>query len=406
MLSGLLVVLLLCIQSQGLIAQELKAGDSRAGYEREDFVTRSQRLDTMRVYPVDLHQLAANPPLGLPPFPAEVPDPAVIDLGRRLFFDRRLSANGTLSCAMCHIPEQGFAQNELATPVGFEGRMVRRNAPSLYNVAYRAQLFHDGRETGLEEQIWFPLLAANEMGNRSEQQVLERIGSIPVYEQQFRAAFGGAISRRTLGRALAGYQRVLLAADSPFDRWFFGGEQDALGADAKRGFDVFRNRGCSDCHLVGKDAALFSDGLFHDTGIAYREAREGDAIRRLQLAPGVVIDVNTDVLRPRPSDLGRMEVTADVADRWRYRTPTLRNIALTAPYMHNGSLPDLRAVLEYYAAGGAPHAGQDARIRPLQLRAGEIDELLAFLDALSASNVAALAADARSVEIGDFRVLR
>ena len=134
MLSGLLVVLLLCIQSQGLIAQELRAGDSRAGYEREDFVTSSQRLDTMRVRPVDLYQLAVNPPLGLPPFPAEVPDPAVIDLGRRLFFDRRLSANGTLSCAMCHIPEQGFAQNELATPVGFEGRMVRRNAPSLYNV--------------------------------------------------------------------------------------------------------------------------------------------------------------------------------------------------------------------------------------------------------------------------------
>ncbi|MBP8926857.1 MAG: hypothetical protein KBG75_13435, partial [Pseudomonadales bacterium] len=316
--------------------------------------------------------------------------------------DRRLSANGTLSCAMCHIPEQGFAQNELATPVGFEGRMVRRNAPSLYNVAYRAQLFHDGRETALEEQIWFPLLAGNEMGNRSEQQVISRIEAISAYEPLFRVAFGAAITRQTLGRALASYQRALLSADSPFDRWFFGGEPDALGADAIRGFEVFNSSACNDCHLVQKDAALFSDGLYHDTGIAWREARDGDVIRRLQLAPGVVIDVDTDVLRPRPSDLGRMEVTADAGDRWRYRTPSLRNIALTAPYMHNGSLPDLRAVVEYYLGGGTPHAGQDARIRPLQLSAGEIDDLLAFLDTLRGSNVTALAADARSAGIGDY----
>jgi cytochrome c peroxidase len=115
----------------------------------------------------------------------------------------------------------------------------------------------------------------------------------------------------------------------------------------------------------------------------------------------VVIEVDTDVVRPRAPDLGRMEVTGNSADRWRYRTPTLRNIALTAPYMHNGSLADLRAVIEYYNLGGAPHAGQDARIRPLHLDAAAQDDLLAFLKALSGSNAAALAQDARSTTIGD-----
>ena len=146
-----------------------------------------------------LHRCASRrePPLGLPALPDPQPTRAAVDLGRKLFFDRRLSFNGTLSCGMCHVPEQGFTQNELATPVGFGGLSVKRNAPALYNVAYRPRLFHDGREGELELQIWSPLLAANEMANPSIGSVLERIAPMPEYANAFVDAFGERPQRRT-----------------------------------------------------------------------------------------------------------------------------------------------------------------------------------------------------------------
>ena len=136
--------------------------DIRDGYEKTSFVTQTQSLTERATGSANLSALIRSPPLGLTSV-HQPPSDKLIDLGRRLFFERRLSANDTLSCGMCHIPEQAFTQNELATPVGIEGSLVLRNAPSLYNVAYRKTLFHDGRETSLEEQVWAPLLAANEM---------------------------------------------------------------------------------------------------------------------------------------------------------------------------------------------------------------------------------------------------
>jgi len=207
-------------------APRVGEGDSRQGYESSAYVTRSRQVSGDAGASADLAALGRRPPLGLPPL-AEPPSRASIELGRRLFFDRRLSANGTLSCGMCHVPEQAFTQNELATPVGIEGAFVRRNAPSLYNVAYQRTLFHDGRETRLEDQIWSPLLAPNEMGNADRAAVLARIASSDEYRPAFLAAFGSEPDAESLGRALAAYQRVLLAGDSAFDRWYFGGEQAA-----------------------------------------------------------------------------------------------------------------------------------------------------------------------------------
>src|SRR5262249_4921737 len=170
--------------------------------------------------------------LGLPPFtvPADNPiTPEKVELGRKLFLDRRLSPNGTMSCAMCHLPEQGFTSNELATPVGIEGRTVRRNAPTLLNVAFQRHLFHDGRAVSLEAQIWEPLLAANEMGNRSVGDVLDRIRALADYGGLFEKIFDGqGVSAGRLGQALAAYERTLVAGNSRFDRWRYGRDSSAL----------------------------------------------------------------------------------------------------------------------------------------------------------------------------------
>ena len=375
-------------------------GDERDGYENSEYVTDSRRIGALGGESAQLPALAAAPPLGLPPLTAEQPaTAAAIDLGRRLFFDRRLSFNGTLSCAMCHVPEQGFTQNELATPVGIEGRSVKRNAPALYNVTYRKTLFFDGREETLEQQIWSPLLSSEEMGNPSIGTVLRRLRDIGEYDEAFRSLYGEGIGMDTLGRALADYQRALLSANSPFDRWHFGGEGGALTESAKRGFRLFVETGCASCHQVQDGYAHFTDDDFHNTGLGLRNAMQ--PVRRLQLAPGVFVEVDDATPVPQRSDLGRYEATGKVEDRWKFRTPSLRNVAVTPPYMHDGSLSSLAEVVDFYDGGGVPNEGLDPRIRPLGLTPDQKNDLVAFLGSLNGSNLDALAADARLAPIGD-----
>jgi cytochrome c peroxidase len=384
-------------------------GDVRDGYERADYETDSASLQSRRGIETDLLAVLSKPPLGLPEIPIPQDNPVTADkvqLGRKLFFDRRLSANNTVSCAMCHIPEQGFSQNELRLPVGIEGRSVRRNAPTIYNTAFVERLFHDGREISLENQVWAPLLAANEMGNVSIGVVIERIRSLDDYAERFMAAFGRGPDVQTIGRALASYQRVLVSADSPFDRWYYGNQEQAVDASAKRGFEIFRGKGrCVACHTVSQEYALFTDAKFHNTGIGYfATMRPVDTEFDVLLAPGQVERVESDLVQStgtdRFTDLGRYEVTGDPDDRWRYRTPTLRNVALTAPYMHDGSLATLRDVLLFYDRGGVPNEVLDPLIRPLGLSDTEISDLLAFLKSLTGSNVDALVSDAHAAPIG------
>jgi cytochrome c peroxidase len=386
-------------------------GDDREGYERPDYRSRSLGLPARRGRALDLLARARRAPLGLPPVPEPADDPLTpekVDLGRRLFFDRRLSANGTISCAMCHVPEQGFTSNEIATAVGIEGRGVRRNAPTLYNVAYLPRLFLDGRETRLEYQVWGPLLARNEMGNPSIGVVVERIRSLPDYAGRFEAAFPQrGLALETIGMALASYERTLVSGGSPFDRWRYGGEDAALGEAAKRGFALFAGRGgCAGCHRVGTRSALFTDGDLHDTGVGYAASMGTPAPpRRVLVAPGRYLVVDPDTLAavtgPRPADLGRYEITHDPADRWKYRTPTLRNVALTAPYMHDGSLATLRDVVDFYDRGGVENEGLDPRIRPLGLSDAEARDLVAFLESLTGGDVDALVADAFAAPVGE-----
>jgi len=386
-------------------------GDVKEGYENPNYQTRAQSLDQRRGQAADLWRYVDNPPPGLPPIPDPQENPLTaekIDLGRLLFFDRRLSHNNTFSCAMCHVPEQGFTSNELATAVGIEGRTVRRNSPTIYNVAYLERLFLDGRESTLEQQIWGPLLAHNEMGNPSVGQVIAQIKAIPQYNALFDRAFAGrGITMETVGMALASYERVLVSANSDFDRWYYGGDASAMSDAQQAGFQLFTGKAnCSSCHLITGEWALFTDNQLHNTGIGYANSMSKTPTQtRVQIAPGEHITVRGDVVaeasEPIPNDLGLYEVTEDPADRWKYRTPSLRNVALTAPYMHNGSLRSLEEVIELYNGGGINNELLDPLIRPLNLDETETDQLLQFLNALTGDNVEALVADAFAVPVGN-----
>jgi len=437
-LNSLLPVALLVLSVTGFSASledsdsrghRVGLGDQRDHYDLETYTTQSEALlpigsgkgaegsQRVEVYGREAAWL------GLPG-PAMTLDPEEVALGRDLFFDRRLSANGTLSCGMCHIPEQGFAQQELATPVGHEGRSVRRNAPSLYNVAFRSILFLDGREESLVEQVWSPLLAENEMANNSKEAVLERINRLDDYDQRFALLYDQGITEDTLGQAMAAYQRSLIAADSRFDRWFFGGQRiaqteycdtDVCGlrppaaADdqvpleglAITGFEIFQRVGCSSCHTINQTHALFSDGHFHNTGTGFVRASRALQPSKVQLAPGVFVAPTVSVEVERLADAGREEITSLAEDKWRYRTPSLRNVGVTSPYMHDGSIPTLRDVVAFYNEGGGGDPNQDPRVRPLGLSEKEQGALLAFLESLTSPSIDRLVREARSTPIRD-----
>ncbi|MES9970085.1 MAG: cytochrome c peroxidase [Candidatus Thiodiazotropha sp.] len=388
-----------------------KPGDYKQGYEQESYVTRSLDLESRQGEAADLLGMANNPPLGLPPVPVPTDNPltrAKIELGRKLFYDRRLSLNDTFSCAMCHVPEQGFTSNELAMAVGIEGRSVRRNSPTIYNTAYAGLLFHDGREQTLEQQVWGPLLANNEMANPSVGYVLQKIRGIADYDGRFEAAFEGrGVSMETLGMAIASYERTLVSADSPFDRWHYAGDKSALSASAQRGFELFTGKaGCAACHTIGDKHALFSDDQLHNTGLGFRESMGLlPETQPVVVAPGVILQVDRSVIEsvgePPPTDVGRYEVTQNPDDRWKYKTPSLRNVALTAPYMHNGTFSTLDEVVDFYDLGGVPNELLDPLIRPLGLTNREKQDLVAFMQSLTGANVDTLVADAFAAPVGD-----
>jgi cytochrome c peroxidase len=278
-------------------------------------------------------------PLGLDlyiPVPAANPLTAdKVEVGRRLFDDPRLSVDGSLSCATCHQPERAFSSADAAA-VGVFGRQGTRNAPALINLAYGRAFFRDGRETTLERQVLRPIEDPNEMGF-SAARAAERVG----------------LSREELSQALASYVRTILSGNSPYDR-FVDGDREALSADAQAGLALFRGKArCSLCHF----GPTFSDEAFHNTGVA---APDGEII-----------------------DVGRFEVTGREPDRGAFRTPTLREVARTAPYMHDGSLATLEDVIEFYDQGGRPNPALDPKIRPLGLTADEKAAVVAFLRSLT-----------------------
>ncbi len=419
--AGLALALLLCqyaaadsnteaSSEAALPSIRLAPGDDKSGYDSTAYQTNSLSLEHRKGTALNLAAFAIEPQLGLPD-PKESlelePNAAEIALGRRLFFDRRLSRNQTMSCAMCHIPEQGFTSNELKRPVGFEGRSVKRNAPSLLNVRLYERFFVDARETSLAQQAWSPLLASNEMNNPSIGHVLEQINRDPVYQQQFKQAYGKPADMLNVGYALAQYQQSLLAGDAAFDRWKYASDKTALSKSQQAGFELFTGKAaCASCHLIGDQYALFTDQQLHNTGAGYQASMLGEQKEiTVILAPGIETTIPAEVAQrvgePKPNDLGRYEVSLNPKDRWKFRTPTLRNVALTAPYMHNGEFLTLKDVVNFYNQGGQAHSALSPLIRPLNLSATEVDNLIAFMQSLTSSKLKLLVADAFAADVQD-----
>jgi len=387
-----------------------QAGDNKKNYQQKDYQTHSLALEQRKGKPANLIEYAVKPPLGLAKLPLPEDNTltsAKVALGRKLFYDRRLSLNNTFSCAICHIPEQGFSSNEMRTAVGIEGRSVRRNTPSIYNVGYAKLLFHDGREHSLEQQVWGPLLAHNEMANPSIGYVVDKLKNSADYRGLFENAFNKGPTMETIGQALASYQRTLNSADSAFDRWHFAKQNNAISDEAKRGFELFTGKArCSSCHSIGEKSALFTDQKRHNTGIGFRDAMQKTPDKqRVQLAPGVFVDVDNDNLKAiaetKPNDLGYYEISQNPIDRWAYKTPSLRNVALSEPYMHNGSLSSLKEVVQFYNQGGIANENLSPLIQPLGLSDAEVADLVAFLKSLTGSNVDVLVSDAFAAPVGD-----
>jgi cytochrome c peroxidase len=399
-------------QKEPILNNRYAPGDNKSNYQQIDYITHSNALSNRVGYDVNLLKTINTPPLGLPKPPIPNNNPLTkekVSLGRKLFYDRRLSLNNTFSCAMCHIPEQGFTSNEMATAIGIEGRTVRRNSPTLYNVAYARSLFHDGRESSLEQQVWAPLLAHNEMANPSIGYVIDKINNSSDYNGLFKKVFGKEAGMETIGMAIASYERTLNSANSAFDRWFYMNDQLALSATEQRGFQLFIGKAnCSSCHVISKNNALFTDHNNHNTGIGYNDAmNKTNKTQQVQIAPGVYVEVSatliSSVSETKANDLGRYEITQKPQNRWQYKTPTLRNVQLTAPYMHNGTFETLQQVVEFYDRGGIVNENLDPLIKPLNLTKREITDLTSFLESLTGDNVNELVADAFSAPIGDSR---
>jgi len=304
-------------------------------------------------------------PLGLPPvlIPADNPPTAeTISLGRRLFYDPMLSVDDTVACASCHHPDFGFTDGKPVSE-GVNGQKGGRNAPTVFNVAYFTTQFWDGRAPNLEKQAEGPVQNPIEMAHTLEG-VEQKLTADPTYQAEFEKAFGpGPITYEKVEKAIASFERTVISGNSPFDRYFYGGDETALSEAAKRGLEILRNPqkgNCTACHPIG----LFTDNQFHNIGVGVDDLGE-------------------------LTDLGRYEVSKNEADRGAFKTPSLRNIALTAPYMHDGSLKTLKEVVDFYIGGGNsnPHLDPQLKVLTPTTETGEVNwsgaDLEAFLEALT-----------------------
>ena len=302
-------------------------------------------------------------PLGLPPVPIPPDNPPTqesIALGKKLFFDAILSADDTVSCASCHDPKLAFTDG-MPTAKGIKAQFGKRNTPTVLNAAYYPLLFLDGRAPSLEEQAGGPIANPLEMGQTHDVTV-SKIAKIPQYKIAFEKVFGpGAVTIQKISMALASYERTVLSGDSPFDRYLYKNDQSAMNAAAIRGLKIFtdKKRGnCSTCHTIGETYSLFSDGKFHNIGAG--------------------MNANGEM-----TDLGRYEQTHIDADKGAFRTPGLRNVGLTAPYMHDGSVKTLKDVVDFYAGGGTSNPQLDPEIHELKLSGQDRADLVAFLESLT-----------------------
>lgn len=340
--------------------------------------------------------LLGLPPLSIPTDNAQTPEK--IALGKKLFFDSRLSVDGTVSCATCHDEKKAFADG-FPVAEGVRKQKGARNTPTIINAAFSTSQFWDGRRASLEEQAHDPFVNAVEHGLPNHQSVADLVKRDPDYLRLFKNVFDvlpEALTINHVSQSIASYERTLIAGDSAFDRYEYGGDKKALTVEAQRGLEIFREQaGCAGCHTIGKRHALFADHQFHSAGVGMSRVQarlaeittlamkvKGESVTELRVTDSATasrldqtVATDADV-----SELGRFNVTSQPTDIGRFKTPTLRNIALTAPYMHDGSLKTLDEVVdvELYVRGNEAN-------RPLILTPTEKRNLVEFLKALTSA---------------------
>jgi cytochrome c peroxidase len=357
----------------------------------------------------------AKPPLGLPPVPIPADNlqtPEKVALGDKLFDDKRFSATGQVACNTCHNPRKAFTDSPLRVSDGIKkaGKALNgtRNAPTVVNAAYFASMFWDGRSPSLEDQSQHPFVNPVEMGLKDHQPILKIVRSDPAYVKAFEQVFGkkGAqVTMKEVQQAIAAFERTKVAGNSPFDRYFYGGESGALTDAQKRGFDLFVNKGrCVSCHVIEQTQALFTDNRFHNIGVGINDIQKEvpELAGAFLQAKATLSQVDVKVLGDkRTSELGRFAVSREFEGLGAFKTPTLRNVAATSPYMHDGSLKTLKDVVVHYNNGGVTKEGDPVNdflsggIRPLNLTEAEIDDLVSFMEALTSPEYASLPSAAR-----------
>jgi len=356
-----------------------------------------------------LVSLAVDPcviaePLGLPavPIPADNPQtPEKIALGDKLFHDPRFSSTGAVSCATCHLDAKAFTDSPLKTSEGINKLTGTRNAPTVANAAYFARQFWDGRSPSLEDQALHPFVNPVEMGLPNHDPILKLVRTEPDYAPAFKKVFGKTgdqITMQEVTQAIASFERTLVFGDSPFDRYYFGKDPKAMSEAAIRGLNIFVGQGrCVSCHVIEQTQSLFTDNRFHNIGVGINRIQEdvprltGEFLKAKAAGANVDQKVLTEA---KTSELGRFAVTDQFDDLGAFKTPTLRNVAVTAPYMHDGSLKTLHDVVTHYNLGGLSPGDPSVNpflsggIRPLSLTPEQSDDLVAFMEALTSPRFA------------------
>ena len=313
------------------------------------FNTNTIELNSVRV--PDIGPLPTVAPIP----PTNVNYKAKIELGKQLYFDGRLSQNNAISCAFCHLPTMGFADPK---PVSFGvgGKKGGRNSPTVFNTAFNSVQFWDGRVSSLEEQALGPIHNPVEMAETHEN-VVTKLGKIKGYQEQFKQVFGTTVNLQSIVEAIAAYERTVISTNSSFDKYVLG-DKSAMNDSAIQGMDLFKGKArCILCH----NGPNFTDNQFHNLGVPQ--------------------------VGPQKEDLGRYYVTRLEKDKRAFKTPTLRSISETAPYMHDGAFKTLEEVLDFLDKGGGNDANKSSLMKPLNLTKEEKGELLAFLQALKGKEI-------------------
>lgn len=303
--------------------------------------------------------------------------PERVALGRKLYFDKRLSKDGTVACATCHDPQKGFSDGKKVSE-GIGGQKGARNAPTVLNAIFNEFQFWDGRAGSLEEQAKGPMINAVEMGMSSHDDVVKAV-TVPDYQDDFRKVFGRAPHIDDVAAAIAAFERTVVSGDSPFDR-FHAGDQAALSASAQRGWELWNGKArCNTCHPFGDATPNFSDNKFHNIGVAAKGRDFGSIARQAaSLSDPAQLAFHQDF-----TELGRFITTKQPKDIGAFKTPGMRDVALTAPYMHDGSEATLMDVVVFYDKGGEPNPYLDGGITPLKLTQQEKQDLVAFMESLT-----------------------